>query len=133
MSNHCSAANLKFPGDDARLDFTDLFAFEATGDPDKTILIMDVNPYTSGMGAMPPFLMKSEFHPDGVYRLLRRSGSRSASPRSPARSSGLRAAGCRRLPRSHLLPGGRHGRRPAAWDEPEVFTTEVRAAFKALR
>jgi len=69
MSNHYSAANLKFPGDDARLDFTDLFAFEATGDPGKTILIMDVNPYTSGMGAMPPFLMKSEFHPDGVYRI----------------------------------------------------------------
>jgi hypothetical protein len=42
------------------LDFTDLFAFAATGDPGKTILIMDVNPYTSGMGAMPPFLMKSE-------------------------------------------------------------------------
>jgi hypothetical protein len=69
MSNHYSAANLKFPGDDARLDFTDLFAFEPTGDPGKTILIMDVNPYTSGMGAMPPFLMKSEFHPDGVYRI----------------------------------------------------------------
>jgi hypothetical protein len=69
MSNHYSAANLKFPGDDARLDFTDLFAFEATGDPGKTILIMDVNPYTSGMGAMPPFLMKAEFHPDGVYRI----------------------------------------------------------------
>ena len=69
MSNHYSAANLKFPGDDARLDFTDLFAFEATDDPGKTILIMDVNPYTSGMGAMPPFLMKSEFHPDGVYRI----------------------------------------------------------------
>jgi hypothetical protein len=25
MSNHYSAANLKFPGDDARLDLTDLF------------------------------------------------------------------------------------------------------------
>ena len=25
MSNHFSAANLKFPGDDARLDLTDLF------------------------------------------------------------------------------------------------------------
>ena len=24
MSNHYSAANLRFPGDDARLDFTDL-------------------------------------------------------------------------------------------------------------
>ncbi len=26
MSNHYSAANLKFPGDDARLDLTDLYA-----------------------------------------------------------------------------------------------------------
>jgi len=24
-----------------------------------------VNPYTTGISAMPPFLMKSEFHPDG--------------------------------------------------------------------
>ena len=30
---------------------------------------MDVNPYTTGISAMPPFLMKSEFHPDGVYRI----------------------------------------------------------------
>jgi hypothetical protein len=69
MSNHYSAADLRFPGDEARLDFTDLYAFEAAHDPGKTILIMDVNPYTSGKGAMPPFLMKPEFHPDGVYRI----------------------------------------------------------------
>lgn len=30
---------------------------------------MDVNPFTTGISAMPPFLMKSEFHPDGVYRI----------------------------------------------------------------
>ena len=29
MSNHFSAANLKFPGDDARLDLTDLYVFRA--------------------------------------------------------------------------------------------------------
>ena len=33
------------------------------------MLIIDVNPYTTGLNAMPPFLMKSEFHPDGVYRI----------------------------------------------------------------
>jgi hypothetical protein len=33
------------------------------------VLIIDLNPYTTGMSAMPPFLMKSEFHPDGVYRI----------------------------------------------------------------
>ena len=69
MSNHYSAANLRFPGDDARLDFTDLYAFQAPGNAGKTILIIDVNPYTTGISAMPPFLMKPEFHPDGVYRI----------------------------------------------------------------
>ena len=65
MSNHYSAANLRFPGYDARLDFTDIYAFQEPGDAGKTILIIDVNPYTTGFSAMPPFLMKSEFHPDG--------------------------------------------------------------------
>jgi hypothetical protein len=69
MSNHYSAANLKFPGDDARLDMTDLFVFASPGDPGTTVLVIDFNPYTTGMSAMPPFLMKSEFHPDGIYRI----------------------------------------------------------------
>ena len=59
MSNHFSAANLKFPGDDARLDLTDLFAFQPPGNPDKTVLIIDANPFMTG----------SEFHPDAVYRI----------------------------------------------------------------
>jgi hypothetical protein len=69
MSNHYSAANLKFPGDDARLDLTDLFVFGSPDEAGRTVLIIDVNPYTTGMSAMPPFLMKSEFHPDGIYRI----------------------------------------------------------------
>ena len=69
MSNHYSAAYLRFPGDDARLDFTDLYVFQSPADAAKTILIIDVNPYTTGISAMPPFLMRSEFHPDGVYRV----------------------------------------------------------------
>ena len=43
-------------------------------------------------------------------RLLRRSRSRSDSPRSPARSSRPRAAGSSRLPQPHLLQQGRQGR-----------------------
>ena len=58
MSNHFSAANLKSPGDDARLDLTDLFVFAAPGNPGKTVLIMNSNPFTQGHG----------FHPDAVYR-----------------------------------------------------------------
>ena len=69
MSNHYSAANLRFPGDDARLDFTDLYAFTTPGDPSRTTLIVNANPYTTGISAMPPFLMKAEYHPDGVYRI----------------------------------------------------------------
>jgi Domain of unknown function (DUF4331) len=69
MSNHYSAANLRFPGDDARLDLTDLFVFASPDDPGTTVLIIDLNPYTTGMSAMPPFLMKPEFHPDGIYRI----------------------------------------------------------------
>ncbi len=46
MSNHFSADNLKFPGDDRRLDLTDVFAFTAPHDPHTTVLIIDC--YTNG-------------------------------------------------------------------------------------
>jgi hypothetical protein len=69
MSNNYSAANLKFPGDDARLDLTDLYVFPSPPDPHKTVLIIDANPFWSGMDSVPPFLMTSGFHPDGVYRI----------------------------------------------------------------
>jgi hypothetical protein len=59
MSNHFSAANFKFPGNDARLDLTDLYVFSAPQDPGKTVLIMDADPFMTG----------SEFHPDAVYRI----------------------------------------------------------------
>src|SRR6202023_2272946 len=58
MSNHFSAASLRHPGDDARLDLTDLFVFTAPDNPDRTVLIMDSNPFAKGNG----------FHPDAVYR-----------------------------------------------------------------
>ena len=48
MSNHFSAANLRFPGDDARLDLTDLFVFQSPVDPEKTVFIIDVNPFMTG-------------------------------------------------------------------------------------
>jgi hypothetical protein len=48
MSNHFSAAMLKFPGGDARLDLTDLFVFESPDSPGRTVLIVDVNPFMTG-------------------------------------------------------------------------------------
>jgi Domain of unknown function (DUF4331) len=59
MSNHFSAAMLKFPGDDARLDLTDLFVFESPQSPGTTVLIIDVNPFMTG----------ADLHPDAVYRI----------------------------------------------------------------
>jgi hypothetical protein len=59
MSNHFSAAMLKFPGDDARLDLTDLFVFASPENAGKTVLIFDVNPFMTG----------ADFNPDAVYRL----------------------------------------------------------------
>ena len=105
MSNHFSAAMLKFPGDDARLDLTDLFVFASPQSSGKTVLIFDVNPLMTG----------ADFHPDGVTgststttetcrrmwrfhscslsrmaalrpgRCITRQGARLASPSLPAR------------------------------------------------
>ncbi|MFE1925926.1 DUF4331 family protein [Streptomyces asoensis] len=69
MSNHFSAAYLKFPGDDARLDLTDLYVFPTPGAPGRTTLIIDVNPFTTGLSATALFLMSPDFHPDAVYRI----------------------------------------------------------------
>jgi Domain of unknown function (DUF4331) len=68
MSNHFSADNIKFPGDDRRLDFTDLFVFASSEDRDKTVLIIDSNP-TSAPPPIPPATTGPEFHPDAVHRI----------------------------------------------------------------
>jgi hypothetical protein len=58
MSNHFSAAKLQHPGDDPRLDLTELFVFASPDNPDRTVLITNSNPFMKGDG----------FHPDAVYR-----------------------------------------------------------------
>src|SRR3954447_17846090 len=44
MSHHYSGPNFGFPRGDARVDFTDLFAFPKPGDAGKSILVMNVHP-----------------------------------------------------------------------------------------
>ena len=44
MSHHYSGPDFGFPHGDARLDFTDLYAFPKPGDIGKSILIMNVHP-----------------------------------------------------------------------------------------
>jgi Domain of unknown function (DUF4331) len=61
MSNHFSGPDLKPPMEDGRLDFTDLFAFQSPSDPDRCVLIMDMNPFAPSMG--------EGLHPDAVYRI----------------------------------------------------------------
>src|SRR6185295_9901442 len=80
MSNHFSADNLKFPGDDCRLDLTDVFAFPAPASgehhhtllhrhhPGTTVLIMDSNP-TSAPPPIPAPVTGPEFYPGAVYRI----------------------------------------------------------------
>jgi hypothetical protein len=68
MSNHFSADNLKFPGDDRRLDLTDLFVFTSPEDPGKTVLIMDSNP-TSAPPPIPESMTGPEFYPGAIHRI----------------------------------------------------------------
>jgi len=68
MSNHFSADNLKFPGDDRRLDLTDVFVFTAPHDSDTTVLIIDSNP-TSAPPPIPAPVTGPEFYPGAVYRI----------------------------------------------------------------
>src|SRR3984957_4584316 len=67
MSHHYSGPDFSFPQGDARLDFTDLYAFPKPGDAGKSILIMNVHP---SAGENPPGPTTTEpFAPDALYEL----------------------------------------------------------------
>src|SRR5690348_2484546 len=67
MSHHYSGPNVGFPRGDARLDFTDLYAFPKPGDPGKSILIMDVHP--SAVANPPGPTTAEPFAPEALYEL----------------------------------------------------------------
>jgi len=67
MSHHYSGPDFRFPQGDARLDFTDLYAFPKPGDAEKSILIMNVHP---SAGENPPGSTTTEpFAPEALYEL----------------------------------------------------------------
>src|SRR5258708_22065171 len=67
MSHHYSGPDFSFPQGDARLDFTDLYAFPKPGDSEKSILIMNVHPSAA---ASPPGPTTIEpFAPAAMYEL----------------------------------------------------------------
>ena len=70
MSNHLSSDNLSFPGDDTRLDLTDVFAFTSAEHPGKTVLIIDSNPTVRLPLPLSPTVVTSrDFHPGAAYRI----------------------------------------------------------------
>src|SRR6476620_5990507 len=67
MSHHYSGPEFGSPHDDARLDFTDLFAFPKPGDANTSVLIMDVHP---SVNVKPPGpTMTDPFAPNAVYEI----------------------------------------------------------------
>jgi hypothetical protein len=67
MSHHYSGPDFGFPRGDARLDFTDLYAFPKPGDAGRSILIMNVHP-SAGVNPQGP-TTDVAFSPEAVYEL----------------------------------------------------------------
>src|SRR6202166_3736964 len=67
MSHHYSGPDFGFPQGDARLDFTDLYAFPKPGDASKSILIMNVHPSAGENPAEPT--RTEPFAPEALYEL----------------------------------------------------------------
>jgi hypothetical protein len=65
MSHHYSGPDFGFPRGDARLDFTDLYAFPKPGEPGKSVLIMNVHPSASENPPGPT--VPEPFAPEAVY------------------------------------------------------------------
>jgi hypothetical protein len=61
MADHLDAPGLMSPDGNAKTDITDIYAFQKPGDPDKSILVMNVNP-------LAPTLANS-FENNGLYLL----------------------------------------------------------------
>ena len=67
MSHHYSGPVFGFPHGDARLDFTDLYAFPKPGDTGKSMLIMNVHP-SAGENPRAPTTTEP-FAPEALYEL----------------------------------------------------------------
>src|SRR5256885_6591886 len=62
MADHLDAPDLTSPAVDSRVDITDHYAFQKPGDPDRTVLILNVNPLAPTHA--------DEFRSDAVYETL---------------------------------------------------------------
>jgi hypothetical protein len=62
VADHLDAPGLTSPAMDTRVDITDHYAFQKPGDPDRTVLILNVNPLAPTHA--------DEFRSDAVYETL---------------------------------------------------------------
>src|SRR5262245_14912064 len=67
MSHHASGPNFGFPRGDARLDMTDLYAFQKPGDPAKSVIVLNVHP--SFRLDSPEPTTKEPFAPGALYEI----------------------------------------------------------------
>src|SRR5258706_8319861 len=67
MSHHYSGPDFGFSHGDARLDLTDLYAFPKPGDPEKSILIMNVHP--SAVVNPPGITTREPFSTEALYEI----------------------------------------------------------------
>src|SRR5438046_6488677 len=67
MSHHASGPNFGFPRGDARLDMTDLYAFPKPGQPDRSVLVLNVHP-SFAVSPLGP-TTKEPFAPGALYEL----------------------------------------------------------------
>ena len=65
MSHHYSGPDFGFPRGDARLDFTDLYAFPKPNNATKSILVMNVHP--SAVVSPPGPTTGEPFAPEALY------------------------------------------------------------------
>ena len=116
MSHHYSTISpgptFGFPYGDARLDYTDLFAFPKPGDPSKSILIMDVHPSFDVIQAGPT--TPEPFAPEGLYEIkIDTDGDAIADityqVRFASRGGGTQTATLRRLEGAQAAGAGEGG------------------------
>ena len=112
MSHHYSGPNFVFPRGDARLDFTDLFAFPKPGDPTKSILILDVHPSFDVLQSGPT--TAEPFAPEALYEIkIDTDGDAVADSayqvRFAARGGGVQTATLRRLEGAQAATTGEGG------------------------
>ncbi|MGE5574612.1 MAG: DUF4331 family protein [Ignavibacteria bacterium] len=73
MTHHYSGPNFGFPRGDARVDFTDLFAFPKPDDSSKSTIIMNMHP-SNGFNPQKPYdqqepTTNEPFAPEAIYEL----------------------------------------------------------------